>query len=313
MDTWEIVIILALLTISILVISKHRVSTELITILDSPIFQIVVLGLTLTAAVASPAVAVVAITTLVVVYYMRNVVKIQIVAAHARPSHNSKHVPTQVAVLEEKRVITIVNKDDDNNKTMPQPIQNKANADTIENALRENSMRAPTTNHQVIGSSASVNGTLQFPPEPTRSYEVFSDPRGTIRSVESFDTNASFNSQVASSAIDRTIPSEIDSEVFRRGPKNPAAANENTTIAVQMRNYGMSDGQYDINEPRPQTVPGKYEVASYNPDEFIGNNKFIPVGVSLDDKITNMSKGKFVSSAPPPDFDTPVPSKMAQY
>lgn len=303
METWEVVLILALLTISIIVITKHKVPTEIITILDSPIFQIVLLGLTLVAAVTSPAVAIVAVTTLVVVYYMRNVVKIQIVSANVKTMPHG----AQVAVIEEKRVTTIINNHEHN--IMPVPKQDP-NAETIEQALKESEMRPPNYNHQVIGNKMPVNGSLQFPAEKARSYEIFADPRGKSTSVESFDTEAKFNYNVPSSAVDRTIVPEVDSEVFKRGPQNPDASNEDTTISNQMRGFNSNDGQYEINEPRPSSLPGKYEVSTYNPDEFIGSNKFIPVGVSVDDKIKNLSNGKFVSGAPPPNFDLPVPSKM---
>jgi hypothetical protein len=306
METWEVVLILALLTISILVISKHKVPMELITILDSPVFQIIILGLTLAASISSPAVAVVAVSTLVVVYYMRNVVKIQIVTANT-----ANAMPIQIAVVEEKRVTTIVNKDESVN-TMPAPTNDK-NSETIEVALKENNLRPPASNNQIIGTKASLNTELPFPPEQVRPLEVFEDPRGKTKGVESFDSSASFNSKVQSSMVDRSIVPEIDSEVFRRAPKTPFAANENTIVENQMRNYGMNDGQYGIDEPRPFTIPVKYEVAGYSPDEVIGSNKFLQVGASLDDKITNMTRGKFVSSAPPPDFDNPVPGKMAQY
>lgn len=305
METWEVVLILALLTISIIVISKHKVSTEVITILDSPIFQIVLLGLTLVAAVTSPAVAIVAVTTLVVVYYMRNVVKIQIVSANVRTMPNGAHV----AVIEEKRVTTIINNPEHNKNNMPVPKQDP-NAETIEQALKESDMRPPSYNHQVIGKRMPINGALLFPAEKARSHEVFVDPRGKSTSVESFDTQAKFNYNVPTSAVDRTIVPEVDSEVFKRAPQNPDASNEDTTVSNQMRDFNSNDGQYGINEPRPASLPGKYEVSTYNPDEFIGSNKFVPVGVSLDDKIKNLSNGKFVSGAPPPNFDLPVPSKM---
>jgi len=305
METWEVVLILALLTISIIVITKHKVPTEVISILDSPIFQIVLLGLTLVAAITSPAVAVVAVTTLVVVYYMRNVVKIQIVSANVRAMPHGAHV----AVIEEKRVTTIINNDEHNKNTMPVPKQDP-NAETIEQALKENHMRPPNYTHQVIGNKMPVSGSLQFPAEQARSYEVFADPRGKSTSVESFDTQAKFNYNVPASAVDRTIVPEVDSEVFKRAPQNPDASNEDTTISNQMRSFNDNDGQYGINEPRPASLPGRYEVSTYNPDEFIGSNKFIPVGVSVDDKIRNLSNGKFVSGAPPPNFDIPLPSKM---
>ena len=297
METWEIVLILALLTISIIVISKHKVPTQVITLLDSPIFQIAILGLTLAAAVNSPPVAIVAISTLVLVYYMRNIVKIQIVSANAQPLH----VPQMAAVIEEKRVTTIVNTEE--------PKYEK-NSDVIETALKESEMRPPVLNHEIIGNKATINGQLSFPVEPVRHQENFEDPRGSISEVESFDTQASFHSKAYSSNSDRSVLPEVDSDVFRRSERNPEAANENVSAPEYMRTYNDKNGQYGIEEPRPTNMPDKYEVAYYKPDEFIGANNFVPVGNSINDKITNLSRSKFVTSNPPPDYDMAVPSKM---
>jgi hypothetical protein len=305
METWEVVIILALLTVSIIVISRHKVPTEAITFLDNTIVQIVLLGLTLLAAVASPAVAVVAVTTLVVVYYMRNVVKMQIVQANM-----GSKVNPQIAIIEEKRITTIVNKDTSNSKeNMPSPVSS-SHSQTIETALRESNLRPPASNYEVIGTRASLNS--QMPPslEKTKTYATFTDPRGSVKNVEPFDSQAQFNYNVQSSAIDRTIIPEIDSEIFKRYPYIPAPANENTAIANQMRNYAEDNGQYRIDEARPFTVPAKYEEANYNPDDFVGSNNFAPIGVSIDDKVRNMSRGKFVTGSPPPDFDKAVPNRQ---
>ena len=78
MDTWEVVIILVLLTIAITVIAKQEVPLSFISLLDNTYLQLAILGLTLGIAVISPPVAIVAIATIVIVYYVRNLVKIQI-------------------------------------------------------------------------------------------------------------------------------------------------------------------------------------------------------------------------------------------
>ena len=79
MDTWEVVLILILLTIAVSVIAKHEVPLALVTLLDNIYFQLAILGLTLGVAVVSPPVALVAVATIVIIYYIRNIVKIQIV------------------------------------------------------------------------------------------------------------------------------------------------------------------------------------------------------------------------------------------
>jgi len=79
METWEIVLILGLVTISLMVLINHKLSSGVISILDNSVFQLAIVGLTLAVAVASPPVAIVAIATIVIVYYIRNLIKVQLI------------------------------------------------------------------------------------------------------------------------------------------------------------------------------------------------------------------------------------------
>ena len=82
METWEIVLILVLVTIALIVLANHNVSLGFIQVLDNSLFQLAIVGLTLAVAVASPAVGIVGIATIVIVYYVRNLIKIQLINAN---------------------------------------------------------------------------------------------------------------------------------------------------------------------------------------------------------------------------------------
>ena len=79
METWEVVLILALVTVSVLVLVQKDMSMSFIRVLDNTFFQLAILTGALAVATISPAVAIVAIATIVVVFYVRNLVKIHIV------------------------------------------------------------------------------------------------------------------------------------------------------------------------------------------------------------------------------------------
>jgi len=302
METWEFVLILVFLTICIIVISKQKVPVNVITLLDSPIFQIVILGLTLCLATISPPVTIVAITALVLVYYMRNVVKIQMVSAKVKPLNP----PPRISIIEERRVTTIQNTDDEPKMEVAPPVKNN---DVIERALQESEMRPPNNNYITVGNNAPVNRKLQVTEENVKQLEKLENPRGSSTNVESFDTHASFHSNINSTDKNKIVTPELDSDIFLRS-KRVDAANENLLMPNNMREYNNNDGQYAINEPRPSSLADKYEVARYNPDDFIGDNIFTPVGTSINDKISNLTRSKFVNSAPPPDFDKVTPNKM---
>jgi hypothetical protein len=110
MDTWEIVLILLLLTVSVLVISKHEIPLSFVTLLDNIYFQLIILGLTLALSTVSPASALVAVATVVIMYYVRNVVKIQIFQmtqqAQEEQLNNEVEQP-RIEITEEKRTNNI--------------------------------------------------------------------------------------------------------------------------------------------------------------------------------------------------------------
>jgi len=79
METWEVILILGLITISLMVLLNHNIPLNLISLLDNSLFQLTVVGLTLTIASISPPVAIVAIATIVIVFYVRNLNKVQLI------------------------------------------------------------------------------------------------------------------------------------------------------------------------------------------------------------------------------------------
>jgi hypothetical protein len=79
MDTWEVVFILALVTISLIILINHNIPIEVIMLLDNSLFQLAIVGLTLLIAVVSPPVAIVSIATIIIIYYTRNLIKVQLI------------------------------------------------------------------------------------------------------------------------------------------------------------------------------------------------------------------------------------------
>ena len=315
MDTWEVVIILVLLTIAITVIAKQEVPLSFISLLDNTYLQLAILGLTLGIAVISPPVAIVAIATIVIVYYVRNLVKIQIAQLKRRMEQEyeqelqrrrehelhireqqkkeSKHDEPRIEIREEIKTI----------KTT----EIIADKETLDAALKEHESRQPSNAQADIGTRSSIGGVPAMSNNKPAAHSEILDPRGPHRDVESFDTHGSFHSE-APTGTERQPLASIASDVFTSS-RSVDGYNESTAAVQTIRSYNDNSGQYDLHESRPEASVERYDVVDYLPMKDMGANNFEPVGVSIDDKINLLKRGILPSSAPPPDFNTVVPGK----
>jgi len=310
MDTWEVVLILILLTIAISVIAKHEVPLALVTLLDNIYFQLAILGLTLGVAVVSPPVALVAVATIVIIYYIRNIVKIQIAQMNkrieeearrdfdrqqeeksAKAEDSKKDDSPRIEITEERRVINI-----------------KSGNDTIDAALKEHETR-PTSYSKDIGHRSTMGGMLNAEKEIEPPRLEMPNPRSEVKTVESFDMQASFNSPAPKVTEEKYVVHEVDSDVFAKAG-NVVPHNEDKAKPVT-RQYSESTGQYPIYEARLQTKPEKFEQLDFMPMNDMGSNKFEKVGISIDDKMTILKKGLLPSSNPPPDYNMTEPPTTA--
>ena len=290
MDTWEVVLILVLLTISISVIANREVPLSFISLLDNTYFQLAILGLTLGVAVVSPPVAIVGIATIVTIYYIRNLVKIQIVRANRREEQQERH-DEQPRIEITEAVVT---------KT-----EIVANKDTIEAALKDHETKHPP--QEEVGKRSSIGGSVPIDNHVTNQVEI-PDPRGPQKNVESFDTHGNFHA-VAPVGDDKKVLSPVDSDVFSPSSGKVDSSNEPTAISGPIRAFNDNSGQYDIQESRPQGSVERYDVFDFMPMKDMGVNTFEPIGVSIDDKVSNLKHGSLPSSAPPPDFNKVLPGK----
>jgi len=305
MDTWEVVLILVLLTVSIATIAKRDIPISLINVLDNIYFQLAILGLALGVAVVSPAVAIVAISTIVIVYYVRNLVKVEMAQEIRRMERDNeamlnqeriakleKNQEPRIEIREETRVVTEI----------------VANKDTIEAALKEHESRQPVESQTQVGTRTSIGGVPSTKPVEKEAHDEIPDPRGPQKNVESFDFKANLNSPAAE-GTDRKPLMPVDSQVFTSSYNPINGFNESKAPAGPMRSYNENAGQYDLNEARPQSQVERYEIAHFMPLGDSGLNEFKPLGDSIDDKINTLSRGVLPSSTAPPDFDKVVPSK----
>ena len=322
METWEIVLILVLVTIALIVLANHNVSLGLIQILDNSLFQLAIVGLTLAVAVASPAVGIVAIATIVIVYYVRNLIKVQLINVGEESPMLIEQETNQNEprlIVEETHTVETITKhiEVDNNgsyKAQTKP----EDADVIEAALKENDSRVALTSSAMFGKNfkipapAPVHDTKSldqddFPnPRNTEGFQADStDPMAETRGVAPQAGTATYNPKM-------TNVFDADPNVFTPGADIPTGFNE-PGAEHTFRPYSKSDGQYAINERRPYTGVQKYETADFIPGKDMGDNTYKQFGVSIDDKMTNLRNGIVSSTAPPPDFDliTPQPAYNA--
>ena len=308
METWEVVLILVLVTIAVSVLVKNDISVSLIDTLDNTIFQLAILATTLLLATVSPAVAIVAIATIVVVYYVRNLAKIQMI----EPTSDEPRIE-----LTEVKTVTMVGTPQINivESTPPEvskgtlPQSNKAppadNSDVITTVLGEHVSRPPQE-QKLIGERAKLGGAAPFESQPPPAHERFENPRGEGFIAEALDKQAEFYGD-APIHVDGSLGS-VDSDVFIPAPATVDGFNE-ALIAPEVRPYNDNQGQYTIGETRPYTKVQKYELASFQPGSEMGSNDFSPVGVSIDDKVANMNSAFMPSATAPPNFNNAVPGR----
>jgi hypothetical protein len=283
MDTWEVVLILLFLSISILVIANREVPLHIIEVLDNTYLQLVILAGALALAVLSPPVAIVAISTIVTVFYMRNVVKVQLMRAQ-RDAELAHEKRVEMAAEAAKAAAEAVPKEPriEIRETTQTVTEIVADKEAIEAALQEHESRdSDVTNN---GSSSTV-------------------PVG----VESFEHSKNNNSHANVDGSRRLIGA-VDSPVFTAARETPMGYNE-LKAPKKIRSYRDNAGQYDLDEMRPLSEVERYETADYMPSNDMGDNKFVPVGNSIDDKERILTSGLMPSSAPPPSFNSVDPKR----
>jgi hypothetical protein len=289
MDTWEVVLILLFLSISILVIANREVPLQVVEVLDNTYLQLIILAATLALAILSPPVAIVAISTIVTVYYMRNVVKIQIMKARRDAALERE----ENAMLEAKAAAEAVPEEPriEIRETTHTVTEIVADKEAIEAALQEHESRDS-------GEENDSNDKSSTAPISSSTAPV---------GLESFDYAKSNNSQAPVNEPRRVIDN-VDSPVFTASRETPMGYNE-LKAPKKIRSYRDNAGQYDLDETRPLSDVEKYETADYMPSNDMGDNKFVPVGYSIDDKVRILTAGVMPSSAPPPSFNSVDPKR----
>lgn len=341
METWEVILILGLVTISLMVLLNHNIAQSLISLLDNPMFQLTIVGLTLTIAGLSPPVAIVGIATIVIVYYVRNLNKVEIINLKAEnqiektnetnpePRLLIEQVNTQYVKIKEYNVPqntvaqntvpqntvaqNTVSQNNSAQNTVPQNnlVQNPTihtrpeDKDVLESALKEH--------NEVNSQNRPINYKIPCG-EPVKSLtqDNYSTQGPEGFHVESADPKIEVYGSAPKPGVSNFISEDkklftVDSNVYTKGESVPIEYNEFTAQPTN-RPYDKSEGQYIINENRPYQSAQKYEVADFTPGTDMGENKFTVVGNSIDDKITNLKKGIQISRTPPPNFDVVEPS-----
>ena len=313
METWEVVLIITLVTIAVSVLARNEIPLSLITVLDNTFFQLAVLGATLAVATISPAVALVTIATVVVVYYIRNLAKLQMIT----PEVSRIEVVKEVVVVEKPTATTEPTEVEPpiSNGVLPNvnirlPVDN---SDVIQNAMKEHESRPPMIPKMSIGTRASMVGNAPVINQLAPVHEKFENPRSEEEDVEPLDEEENMNGE-APGAYESPFPGGNVNEGFSnpagfsvdgQGPEEPLAQ-------FEVRPFNENQGQYNLQEPRPISNVDKYELADYMPGNDMGTNEFRPVGVSIDDKVSNLNVQFNTSPAAPPNFDNAVPSRESK-
>ena len=315
MDTWEVVLILILVTVALVVLSNQNISLDLIQILDNSLFQLVVLSLTLAVAIYSPPVAVVGIISIVIVYYIRNLSKVQLLNVNERTiliEEETNPNPPRITITEETTTIettkTKLEISDDGDYS-----ENTRDEDlpSVENALSEHESRISLDSPDLLPKEFKMSGTVPVYDSKMLDREDFENPRSSNTQPEYKDHAEELYGVAPTTGTPNYLTNDksFEADIFSDSPVSPNGFNE-SALQPSFRPYDKNDGQYAINELRPYTYPQKQELADYIPGNDQGNNTFNNIGVSIDDKITNLTKGISVSSAPPPNFDQVSPSPM---
>jgi hypothetical protein len=346
METWEIVFILALVTISLIVLVNHNVPASFINLLDNSLFQLAIVGLTLAVAVVSPPVSIIAIATIVIVYYIRNLIKVQLInnietcvenndeeccKEESDNTEKSNDAP-QLIVEEVKTVETTTtrqhvkvnnppvqqnNVDNDKNESnTPNENTKPEDMDVLESALKADHDKTTGCSTKLsnykIPSPSPIQDIKQMEHEMLLENDIFSTPRNgnegfTIEPINS--KNVSYGTAPSPGTINYLTTNNIDLSVGTSGDKVIVGYNELSAPPTN-RQFSNSEGQYEINETRPSSNPQKYEIANFFPGNDMGTNDFAVFGESIDDKISNLKSGIVVGSKAPLNFDEVVPSPI---
>jgi len=319
METWEIVLVLVLVTISSTILVNQNVSLSLIQLLDNSLFQLVIVGLTLGVAVVSPSVAIVAIATIVIVYYVRNLIKVQMInnnlieensaqgnQGNGSPRMRVEETTTTTVETTMERHIEIGDEAGCSAQTKPEDI------DVVEAALNEDSSRVAVTAAQMQPQNFKIKAAAPVFASKPLDQEDFPNPRSPEGfQVDSTDPLVETRGQAPQAGTPSYIASgkntfADDANIFTPGAAVPEGYNEGTAKPVA-RAYNQAEGQYGIAAPRPFSGVQKRELADFVPGKEIGSNEYSQHGVSIDDKMTNLMNGIQVSSKPPPNFDAAAP------
>lgn len=306
METWEIVLVLALVTVSLTMLVNQNVSMGLIQVLDSPLFQLVVVGLTLAVAVVSPPVAIVAVATIVVVYYLRNVIKIQMASG---AFEEEEVAPSRIRIEQTKTVVEVSDCDSNSSssvQTRPEDI------DVIEAAMSESENRVALNSAQLHQPSFKIPAPAPIEDVLPMAHENFPNPRDAAsEGFESTDPQAETRGAAPPAGTPTYVSNasntfSVDVAAFMSGAAVPEGYNEATSPPAA-RPYNESAGQYSIASSRPYSGVQKRELADYMAGKDVGSNEYVQHGESIDDKIRNLQNGITVGGAPPPNFDQVTP------
>lgn len=308
METWEIVLILVLVTMALIVLTNHNVPMGFIEIMDNSLFQLAIVGLTLAVAVASPAVGIVAIATIVIVYYVRNLIKVQLInnPPIIEEEANEPRLIVEETNIVETRTVKVLEPRTPNINTK------KEDEDVVEAALKEHEHRVTLSSPNVMSNSFKIPAAAPFSDSKPLDQADFPNPRSAEGfQADSTDPLAETRGAAPHSGTPTYVPNSkhtfsVDANIFTPGSKVPESFNE-AGAPEAFRYYSKSDGQYGINEERPYTGVQKYETADFIPAKDMGDNAYVQFGVSIDDKITNLKNGIVPSTSAPPNFDEIVP------
>jgi hypothetical protein len=305
METWEVVLILALVTVSVMVLVQKDMSMSFIRVLDNTFFQLAILTGALAVATISPAVAIVAIATIVVVFYVRNLTKIQMIA----PLESAVDEDTPRIEMTEQtvRTMTIVGDVPVSAGTLPDvnAPPPKDNKDVVAKALSEHESRPPMQ-QPLIGQRVSISGTAPIVSQLPPHHENFPNPRGSAMTAEPVDSKIA---SYGDAPVSGFAPSTEEEEGFTAAAGYSIDGKDESSTQFIVRPFNDNQGQYNLNEVRPNQRPGKYELADFMPGTEMGSNEFAPTGVSIDDKVSNLQNGFVTSSAAPPDFNNAFPAR----
>ena len=312
METWEIVLVLALVTVSLTMLVNQNVSMGLIQLLDSPLFQLAVVGLTLAVAVVSPPVAIVAVATIVVVYYLRNVMKVQMASDDAAAAAAA---PSRIRIEQTKTVVDVIAGDcanGSNSSSDSSPQTRPEDVDVIEAAMAENEDRVALNSAQLYQPVFKIPAPAPIEDIVPMAQEDFPNPRGSAEGFESTDPKAEMRGPAPAAGTPTYVSSasntfSVDADAFMSAAAVPEPYNEALSPPAA-RPYNESAGQYGIAASRPYSGVQKRELANYMAGSDVGSNEYVQHGESIDDKINNLQNGITVGSAPPPNFDLVTPA-----